>query len=114
MKIQLMLAASLLSLSMGVANAADEHAGHAAAAAPVAAAGTMAMTAGEVRKVDPAQGKITLKHEAITNLDMPAMTMVFRVEPADLLKDLQAGDKVRFHAESTSGAIVVTHIQKDS
>lgn len=78
------------------------------------ASANMAMTRGEVRKIDAANGKITLKHEAITNLDMPPMTMVFRVEPADLLKDLQPGDKVQFHAENASGAIVVTHIQKGS
>ena len=31
-------------------------------------------TLGEVRKVDKAQAKLTLQHEAITSLNMPAMT----------------------------------------
>ena len=36
-------------------------------------------TEGEVRKVDKDAGRITLKHGPIDNLEMPAMTMVFRV-----------------------------------
>ena len=35
------------------------------------------MTEAEVRKVDKAHGKVTLKHGEIKNLDMPPMTMVF-------------------------------------
>lgn len=70
------------------------------------------LTAGEVRKIDVEQGKVTLKHEPIANLDMPAMTMVFRAQPAELLKGLQVGDKVRFQAQSANGALVVTQIQK--
>lgn len=77
----------------------------------VGASASMVMTSGEVRKVDIEQGKITLKHDAITNLDMPAMTMVFRVQDPNGLKDLKAGDKVSFHAEASGGNIVVTHIQ---
>lgn len=75
------------------------------------ASAAMAMTAGEVRKVDLEQGKVTLKHEAITNLDMPPMTMVFRATDPAQLNGLKPGDKVRFHAESSNGAMVVTHIQ---
>ena len=44
-----------------------------------------AMTEGEVRKVDAAAGKITLKHGEIKSLDMPPMTMVFRVKDPALL-----------------------------
>ena len=104
-KINALIAAGLLSLGFGQAFADQNHAQSAAAAA------TNAMTAGEVRKVDTEQGKVTLKHEAIANLDMPAMTMVFRVAQPELLKDLKAGDKVQFQAESANGAIVVTRIQ---
>ena len=43
------------------------------AAKPAAAA----MTEAEVRKIDKAQGKLTLKHGEILPLDMPAMTMAF-------------------------------------
>ncbi|GAB3758815.1 hypothetical protein GCM10028796_05050 [Ramlibacter monticola] len=80
-------------------------------AAPAATAVSATLTAGEVRKVDVEQGKVTIKHEAITNLDMPPMTMVFRAVKPELLKDLKPGDKVRFHAESVGGALVVTQIE---
>jgi Cu(I)/Ag(I) efflux system protein CusF len=37
------------------------------------------MTVGESRKIDPANGKVTIRHEEIENLDMPRMTMAFQV-----------------------------------
>jgi Cu(I)/Ag(I) efflux system protein CusF len=93
-KLNVLFAAGVLSLGMGSAFAAD-------------------LTAGEVRKVDTEQGKVTLKHETIKNLDMPPMTMVFRAEKPELLKDLKPGDKVRFAAASVGGSMVVTEIQPE-
>ena len=106
----LLLAAGLAALSGTAAFAAADLAQHDASTTAAASV----MTAGEVRKIDAEQGKITLKHEAITNLDMPGMTMVFRAADPALLKNLNVGDKVRFHAESRDGAIVVTQIQAGS
>ena len=68
------------------------------------------MTNGEVRKVDKENKKITLKHGAIKNLDMPGMTMVFQVKDAALLDSVEAGDKIKFKAEQAGSAIVVTDI----
>jgi len=82
------------------------HAGHhpqAAASAP--------MVDGEVRKVDKEQGKLTLKHGPIANLDMPGMTMVFSVADLKLLEGLKEGDKVKFAADRVNGAITVTAIK---
>lgn len=107
-KLNLFVAAGALMLALGSAHAAQDHAQHVAAGA----AASTAMTAGEVRKVDADAGKVTLKHEPIANLDMPAMTMVFRVAQPELLKDLKAGDKVQFRAESVGGALVVTQLLK--
>jgi Cu/Ag efflux protein CusF len=69
------------------------------------------MTEGVVQRIDTAAGKITLRHGAIVNLDMPAMTMVFRAQPPNLLDKLKVADKVKFHAESINGALTVTAIQ---
>lgn len=69
------------------------------------------LTAGEVRKVDAEQGKVTIKHELIANLEMPAMTMVFKVGKPELLKSIQAGDRIEFRAENVAGAFVVTDIK---
>ena len=85
-----------------------------AVAAIVAASGTLAQTApqsdGEVRKVDREQGKVMLRHGPLQNLDMPAMTMVFRVSDPALLDTLKEGEKVRFTAERVGGALTVTAI----
>jgi Cu(I)/Ag(I) efflux system periplasmic protein CusF len=66
---------------------------------------------GEVKKIDKAQGKVTLKHGEIKNLDMPAMTMVFRVKEAKMLDGLAEGTKVRFAAEKIDGQYTVTEIK---
>ncbi len=85
-----------------------DHAAH----HPTAASATTAPdTDGEVRKVDKEQGKITLKHGPIANLDMPGMTMVFKVADTQLLEGLKQGDKVRFTAEQVNGALTVTAIE---
>jgi Cu(I)/Ag(I) efflux system periplasmic protein CusF len=69
------------------------------------------MTSAEVRKVDKDAKKITLKHGEIKNLDMPPMTMVFKVKDAAMLDKVQAGDKVMFNAEKIDGAYTVTVIE---
>ena len=79
-----------------------------------ATAGGMAagdMADGEIRKVDMDNKKITIKHGEIKNLDMPGMTMVFQVKDPAMLTAVKTGDKVRFKAEKSSGAFVVTEIQ---
>ena len=78
-----------------------------ATATPTAAV----MTNAEVRRVDKAAKKITLKHEDIKNLNMPAMTMVFQVKDPAMLDKVKLGDKVRFAAEDVGGAITVTQIE---
>jgi Cu/Ag efflux protein CusF len=102
----------LLAIGLALASgaqaqgAAADHASHhaSAAAAP-------AQSDGEVRKVDRAQGKVTLRHGPLQNLDMPAMTMVFKAADPKLLDGLKEGDKVRFTAEKVNGALAVTALQ---
>jgi Cu(I)/Ag(I) efflux system periplasmic protein CusF len=65
----------------------------------------------EVRRVDKAGGKITLKHGEIKSLDMPPMTMVFQVRDPKVLDQVKAGDTVRFRAIQDKGAYVVTDLQ---
>jgi len=66
---------------------------------------------GEVRKVDLETRKITLRHGAIPNLDMPPMTMVFQVKDALMLDGVKTGDKVRFNAEKIGGSYTVIRIE---
>ena len=70
-----------------------------------------AMADGEVRKVDKENRKITLRHGEIKSLDMPGMTMVFQVKDPAMLEKVKAGDKVRFAAAKSDGALVVTSIE---
>jgi Cu(I)/Ag(I) efflux system protein CusF len=65
----------------------------------------------EVRDVDSAARTITLAHGHIENVDMPAMTMTFRVKDASLLDKVRTGDKVRFSADKVDGQITVVAIE---
>jgi Cu(I)/Ag(I) efflux system periplasmic protein CusF len=67
---------------------------------------------GEVTKIDTAQGKVTLKHGPIKNLDMESMTMVFRVADPAMLTVVKPGDQVVFEAERVNGQITVTKMRK--
>lgn len=84
----------------------------ASAPAPTAAAAASApQSEGEVRRIDKAQGKLTLRHGPLENLGMPGMTMIFKVADPKMLEGLKDGDKVRFTADKVNGAFTVTAIQ---
>jgi Cu/Ag efflux protein CusF len=44
----------------------------------------------KVEKVDESANKVTLDHAAIPGLDMPAMTMVYKVQDPKILKSVEA------------------------
>ena len=71
-----------------------------------------ALADGEVRKVDKEAGKITLRHGEIKHLDMPPMTMVFRVGDPAMLDKVKAGDKVRFATEKIGGQYTITKMER--
>ena len=56
------------------------------------------------------QGKLTLRHGPIRNLDMPGMTMVFTVADRAMLDTVKAGDKVKFRATNEGGRYTVVEI----
>lgn len=91
------------------AQSTDEHSSPSAAGQQLTQASTL--TDGEVRKVDKDAKKITIRHGPIANLDMPAMTMVFRVQDPVMLDQVKAGDRVRFVADKVNGALTVTRIE---
>jgi Cu/Ag efflux protein CusF len=66
---------------------------------------------GEVRRVDKATGKITLRHGELKQLDMPPMTMVFEVSDKAMLDSVKAGDKVKFKVISKDGKMIVTEMK---
>ena len=76
-----------------------------------ALAQALPLAEGEVRRVDKAGGKISLKHGEIKNLDMPPMSMVFQVNDKALLDKVKAGDKVNFTASQVNGDYTVMSIE---
>lgn len=95
----LLLGASMPALSTTHVNAAET--------------ASTALTQGEIRKVDKDAKKLTIRHQTIATLDMPAMTMVFQVRDAAILDQVKVGDKVRFAAEKKDGALVVTKVEAE-
>jgi Cu(I)/Ag(I) efflux system periplasmic protein CusF len=77
-----------------------------------AAQAQAAPSSAEVTKIDKAAGRITLKHGEIKNLDMPPMTMVFRVAEPKMLDSVAVGDRVKFSAERVDGNFTVVSINK--
>jgi Cu(I)/Ag(I) efflux system periplasmic protein CusF len=101
----LVLGWALLSAPLA-AQTSPDHAAHHPDAKPAAP-----MSEGEIRRIDKSVGKVTIKHGPLQNLDMPAMTMVFRVKDPAMLDQLKEGDQIKFSAERIDGAITVTAIQ---
>jgi Cu(I)/Ag(I) efflux system periplasmic protein CusF len=68
---------------------------------------------GQVTKVDPSTGKITIRHGPFKKFDMDdPMTMVYPVQDPAMLKTVKPGDKVKFDADSINGQITITKLQK--
>jgi Cu/Ag efflux protein CusF len=108
----LALAFLLASVSLPTLAQNTDHGAHHSAAKPAAAsASALPMAEGEVRRVDTAANRISLKHGEIKNLDMPPMSMVFQVSDPALLTKVKAGDKVRFTADQVNGAYTVMSIE---
>lgn len=68
-------------------------------------------TNGVVKKIDPAQSKVTVKHDAITNLDMPSMTMIFFVPDKEVLGKIKEGDAKQFAFGDQFGRMVIEDVK---
>lgn len=97
----------LIATLLGSALALPAFAAPANAGAEVAAP----LSQGEVRKIDLAGQRITLRHGPIHSVGMPPMTMAFNVREAALLDGVKPGDKVSFQVEKQGNLFVVTELQ---
>lgn len=117
MKTRCILAMTVaLSMQLGAARA-GETTGHShdhSAPTPVATAAAVAepLTEGEIRKVDLAAQKLTVKHGPIQNLGMSGMTMVFRVQDPEFLTAVKPGDRVKMTVERIEGALTIVALQR--
>lgn len=68
-------------------------------------------TKATVKKIDTKAGKVTLIHEELKNLDMPAMTMVFRTADETMLAKLSAGDSIEFVADRVNGKLTIVEVK---
>lgn len=108
--IRLLFAAAVaLPLAGTPAWAANHEHGHGHATSTPAAASDVAT--GEVRRVDKEAGKVTIRHEPLPNLEMPAMTMVFQVADPALLDRVKQGDTIRFRVAKVNGAFTVMGLE---
>lgn len=107
-------------LAWGQANAqANDHNGQgnhgaqtsAAASSEATDTDSQELSEGEVTRWDERTQKVTLRHGELKNLNMPPMTMVFRLQDASQASQIKVGDKVRFRAEQVNGAFVATQLQ---
>ncbi len=107
--------AGALGLSAGQVLAQAGHAGHHRGHAPAAAnseAAANGLSEGTVRRINADAGTVTIAHGPLANLDMPPMTMTFRLSGEASLDGLANGDKIRFAADKDGDEFVVTEIEK--
>jgi len=67
-------------------------------------------TKGSVKELDAAAGKVTIIHEELVNLDMPAMTMVFRADE-EVMARLAKGQNIEFVADRVEGKLTVVELK---
>lgn len=67
-------------------------------------------TKGVVKKIKADKGKVTIIHEELTELNMPAMTMVFEAE-VDIISQLSEGQEIEFAVERVKGKLTVTGLK---
>lgn len=68
-------------------------------------------TKGTVKKVDMKAKKVTIIHEELKNLDMPAMTMVFYPKDEAMLEKMKVGEVIEFVADRVNGKLTVTELK---
>ncbi len=67
-------------------------------------------TKGFIKRVTKS-GKVTVRHEDLVDLGMPAMTMVFRAADKAMLETLSEGDEIEFLADRIKGKLTITKIK---
>ena len=65
----------------------------------------------EVKTLDLASGRLILRHDEIPNLDMPGMTMGFRLSDPKLAEGVKAGDAVRVTIDKVKGQLSVIRLE---
>lgn len=118
MKIKLAtLIAATFSLSLSAAAFADSNMGNMKMDgmkmdATSSSAKAADLSDATVEKVDSASGMITLKHSALANINMPAMTMAYKAKDAQMVKQAAVGEKVKVKVENVGNTLEITTLEK--
>jgi Cu/Ag efflux protein CusF len=107
---------ALATFAAAPAFAGDDMAGMNMSMKPAAtnASSKDALTEAEVRKIDAASGMVTLKHGALENVGMPAMTMAFKAKDPAMIRQVHEGDKVKVRIENVDGTLTIVKLEKQS
>lgn len=68
-------------------------------------------TKGVVKKVNMKSQKVTIIHEELKDLGMPAMTMVFRTIDDAMFDKMKVGEKIEFVADRVKGKLTVIELK---
>lgn len=98
-----LLAAMLAAVSWAQATGADK-------APQLAAAPVTHLAVGTVKSVDAARRSLTIDHQAIASLNMPAMTMPFRLPEASQ-PSIAAGQSIAFTFTAGTDGLTIQSVQ---
>lgn len=79
--------------------------------ATTAGASAVHLAVGVVKAVNQNSRSLTIAHQDIPSMGMPAMTMSFRADPAVNIATVKPGDTVAFVLSSGSGGATITSLQ---
>ena len=66
---------------------------------------------GVVKRVDPAKGVVSLKHDPVKSLNWPGMTMDFNVRDPKQLAGVKLNQQVKFEFIEENGRYVITSMR---
>lgn len=79
--------------------------------AALASANAETFAKGVVKKINAEDEKVTIIHEELVDLDMPAMTMVFELADPAMADELSEGAEIEFVVERVNGKLTVTKLR---
>jgi Cu/Ag efflux protein CusF len=100
--------AAALALALAACGAPAQAQSSAPSGRLSSAAPSTSMATGEVLEIDRKEGRVLVKHGPIASIGMDAMTMEFLVPDPTLLKQLRAGDHMRFSVLWRKGEYEIT------
>lgn len=66
---------------------------------------------GVIEEIDADRGRLTIAHDPLVDLDMEAMTMVFRLAEPTMIDGLTVGQTIQFVAGRVNGRLTVTQLR---